>query len=107
MRESESKIIIHAFTQDGVLYPPVCAECQICVNSEEKVVGVGFMGDETALKCDFKQQFINPEGWCRKFNLDQTKLSSQQLYEYLHVRTKGELGKKACKLFDKTNEDLE
>jgi|GEM_PF-5189093 len=105
MRESESKIIIHAFTQDGILYPPVYADCQICINSEEKVIGAGFMGEETALECNVSQKFICPEGWCRKFNLDQTKLSSQQLYEYLHTRTTNKLGKKACKLFDSSKDD--
>jgi hypothetical protein len=85
------KIIVHAFEKDGIIYPPVEAECENCVFSESKIIGFNFGGEVIRCYCYFIKEFVDDQPPCAKHELDILKISDEQEEELWRLEEADEL----------------
>jgi hypothetical protein len=85
------KIILHAFEKDGIIHPPVEAECGNCSYSVSKIVGFNFGGEVIRCYCHFIDEFVDDQFVCVNHDLDLMRLSDEQIEEYERLEDAGEL----------------
>jgi hypothetical protein len=90
------KTYLHAFEKDGIIYPPIEAECANCFYSESKTVGFDFGGEVIRCYCYHIGEFVDDQPPCVNHELSLSKVSSEQEEEYWRLEGAGELESEAA-----------
>ena len=84
--------VLHSFEKDGIIYPPIEAECGNCFYQETKITGFNFGGEVLKCYCAFLKDFVEPDDEpCKGYGFDYNFYHQEQAEEYCRLESLGEL----------------